>query len=96
MNKLKTPQQKANEQYARESIKPMYAFIIVLFAFLITAILQNQTEADTKGITLSKLVYKILKQYEQTNLSRETTEVAQKSNNATRVTKTSTGKAKSI
>jgi hypothetical protein len=41
MNKLKTPQQKANEQYARESIKPMYAFIIVLFAFLITAILQN-------------------------------------------------------
>jgi molybdopterin converting factor small subunit len=40
-----------------------------------------QTEADTKGITLSKLVYKILKQYEQTNLSRETTEVAQKSNN---------------
>lgn len=41
MNKLKTPQQKANEQYARESIKPMYAFIIVCIAFLITAILQN-------------------------------------------------------
>ena len=55
-----------------------------------------QTEADTKGITLSKLVYKILKQYEQTNLSRETTEVAQKSNNATGIAKTSTGKAKSI
>jgi hypothetical protein len=42
------------------------------------------------------LVYKILKQYEQTNLSRETTEVAQKSNNAIRTAKTSTGKAKSI
>ena len=55
-----------------------------------------QTEADTKGITLSKLVYKILKQYEQTNLSRETTEVAQKSNNASGIAKTSTGKAKSI
>ncbi len=55
-----------------------------------------QTEAETKGITLSKLVYKILKQYEQTNLSRETTKVAQKSNNATRVTKTSTRKTKSI
>ena len=55
-----------------------------------------QTEADSKGITLSKLVYKILKQYEQTNLSRETTEVAQKSNNASGIAKTSTGKAKSI
>jgi len=55
-----------------------------------------QTEADTKGITLSKLVYKILKQYEQINLPRETTEVAQKSNNATGTAKTSTGKAKSI
>jgi hypothetical protein len=55
-----------------------------------------QTEADTKGITLSKLVYKILKQYEQTNLSRETTEVAQKSNNVTGTAKTSTGKTKSI
>jgi hypothetical protein len=41
MNKLKTPQQKANERYAQESIKPMYAFIIVCVAFLITAILQN-------------------------------------------------------
>ena len=55
-----------------------------------------QTEADNKGITLSKLVYKILKQYEQSNLSRETTEVAQKSNNAIRIVKTSTRKAKSI
>ena len=55
-----------------------------------------QTEADTKGITLSKLVYKILKQYEQTNLSGETTEVAQKSNNPSGTAKTSTGKAKSI
>jgi hypothetical protein len=55
-----------------------------------------QTEADTKGITLSKLVYKILKQYEQTNLSRETTEVAQKSNNASGTAKTSTRKAKSV
>jgi hypothetical protein len=41
MNKLKTPQEKANEQYARESIRPMYAFIIVCVAFIITAILQN-------------------------------------------------------
>ena len=41
MNKLKTPQQKANERYAQESIKPMYAFIIVCVAFLVTAILQN-------------------------------------------------------
>jgi uncharacterized protein YjaG (DUF416 family) len=55
-----------------------------------------QTEADTKGVTLSKLVYKILKQYEQSNTTRETTEVAQKSNNAIRTTKTSTRKAKSI
>ncbi len=55
-----------------------------------------QTEADSKGITLSKLVYKILKQYEQTNLPRETTKVAQKSNNPTGTAKTSTGKAKSI
>jgi len=69
---------------------------------IITTLVTNQiktnlqTEADSKGITLSKLVYKILKQYEQTNLSRKTTEVAQKSNNATRTTKTSTRKAKSI
>jgi hypothetical protein len=41
MNKLKTPQQKANERYQAESIKPIYAFIIVCVAFLITAILQN-------------------------------------------------------
>jgi hypothetical protein len=41
MNRLKTPQQKANEQYARESIKPLYAFIIVCVVFIITAILQN-------------------------------------------------------
>jgi molybdopterin converting factor small subunit len=55
-----------------------------------------QTEADTKGITLSKLVYKILKQYEQTNLSSETTKVTQKSNNAIGTAKTSTRKTKSI
>ena len=41
MNKLKTQQEKANERYQAESIKPMYAFIIVCIAFLITAILQN-------------------------------------------------------
>jgi hypothetical protein len=41
MNKLKTPQQKANERYQAESIKPIYAFIIVCVAFIITAILQN-------------------------------------------------------
>lgn len=69
---------------------------------LITTLVTNQiktnlqTEADSKGITLSKLVYKILKQYEQTNLSRETIEVAQKSNNASGTSKTSTRKAKSI
>ena len=69
---------------------------------IITTLVTNQiktnlqTEADSKGITLSKLVYKILKQYEQTNLPRETTKVAQKSNNASGTIKTSTGKAKSI
>ena len=69
---------------------------------IITTLVTNQiktnlqTEADSKGITLSKLVYKILKQYEQTNLPRETTQVTQKSNNAAGTTKTSTGKAKSI
>ena len=69
---------------------------------LITTLVTNQiktnlqTEADNKGITLSKLVYKILKQYEQTNLSRETTKVAQKSNNPTGTAKTSTREAKSI
>lgn len=41
MNRLKTPQQKAQERYQAESIKPMYAFIIVCFAFLVTAIIQN-------------------------------------------------------
>jgi hypothetical protein len=41
MNKLKTPEQKAQERYAQESIKPIYAFIIVCVAFLITAILEN-------------------------------------------------------
>jgi hypothetical protein len=41
MNKLKTHQEKANERYAQESIQPLYAFIIVLVAFIITAILQN-------------------------------------------------------
>lgn len=69
---------------------------------LITTLVTNQiktnlqTEADTKGITLSKLVYKILKQYEQSNLSSETTKVAPKSNNATATAKGGTGKAKSI
>jgi hypothetical protein len=69
---------------------------------LITTLVTNQiktnlqTEADNKGITLSKLVYKILKQYEQTNIPRETTKVAQKSNNPAGTAKTSTGKAKSI
>ena len=69
---------------------------------LITTLVTNQiktnlqTEADSKGVTLSKLVYKILKQYEQTNLSGETTKVAQKSNNAAGITKTSTRKTKSI
>ena len=38
---LETPQEKANERYKAESIKPMYAFIIICIAFLITAILQN-------------------------------------------------------
>jgi hypothetical protein len=55
-----------------------------------------QTEADKKGITLSKLVYKILKQYEQTNLSSETTKTAQKSSDTTGTAKGSTKKAKSI
>ena len=41
MNRLKTPQEKANERYKAESIKPIYAFIIVCVAFLITAIIQN-------------------------------------------------------
>jgi len=41
MNRLKTPQQKANERYAQESMNPMYAFMIVCVAFLITAIMQN-------------------------------------------------------
>ena len=69
---------------------------------LITTLVTNQiktnlqTEADSKGITLSKLVYKILKQYEQTNLPRETTKVAQKSNNTTPAAKGGTRKAKSI
>lgn len=55
-----------------------------------------QREADSKGITLSKLIYKILKQYEQTNLPSETTKVAQKSNNPTGTTKRGAKKAKSI
>jgi hypothetical protein len=41
MNKLKSPQQKANERYAQESIKPIYAYLIILCAFLVTAIMQN-------------------------------------------------------
>ncbi len=69
---------------------------------LITTLVTNQIktnlqiEAESKGITLSKLVYKILKQYEQTNLSSETTKVAPKGNNTTPATKGSTRKAKSI
>ena len=69
---------------------------------LITTLVTNQiktnlqTEADSKGITLSKLVYKILKQYEQTNIPRETTKVAQKSNSTTPAAKGGTRKAKSI
>lgn len=55
-----------------------------------------QAEADTKGITLSKLIYKILKQYEQSNLPRETTKVAPKGNNTTKATKGSTKKANDI
>jgi hypothetical protein len=55
-----------------------------------------QREADTKGITLSKLIYKILKQYEQTNLSRETTKVAPKGNNTTSTSKGSTKKTDNI
>lgn len=55
-----------------------------------------QTEAETKGITLSKLIYKILKQYEQTNLSRETNKVALKSNITTKTTKGSTKKTNDI
>ena len=41
MNRLKTTQEKANERYQAESIKPIYAFLIVCVAFIITAILQN-------------------------------------------------------
>lgn len=41
MNRLKSPQEKANERYAQESIKPMYAFIIVCVAFIITALIEN-------------------------------------------------------
>ena len=55
-----------------------------------------QTEADTKGITLSKLIYKILKQYEQTNLPRETVKVAPKSNITTETSKGSTKKTRDI
>jgi hypothetical protein len=53
-------------------------------------------EADTKGITLSKLVYKILKQYEQTNLSRETNKVALKGNITSKATKGGTKKTNDI
>lgn len=55
-----------------------------------------QSEADAKGITLSKLIYKILKQYEQTNLSGETTKVALKGNNTSKATKGSTKKTSNI
>jgi hypothetical protein len=41
MNKLKSPQQKANERYAQESIKPVYAVIIICFALIITALLES-------------------------------------------------------
>jgi len=41
MNKLKTHQQKAKERYIQESIKPVYAVIIICFALLVTAIMQN-------------------------------------------------------
>lgn len=55
-----------------------------------------QREADSKGITLSKLIYKILKQYEQTNLSGEAAKVAPKSNIVTKATKGSTKKTRDI
>lgn len=55
-----------------------------------------QTEADTKGITLSKLIYKILKDYEQTNLPRKADKVALKSNKPTKDAKGSTKKANNI
>ena len=63
---------------------------------IITTLVTNQIktnlqrEADNKGITLSKLVYKILKQYEQTNLPREANKVAPKGNITTKATKGST------
>lgn len=41
MNTLKSPQQKANERYQAESIKPLYAGIIVLIALLFTALIEN-------------------------------------------------------
>lgn len=41
MNRLKSEQDRANERYAKESIKPIYAVIVICFAFIITAILQN-------------------------------------------------------
>lgn len=69
---------------------------------VITALVTNQiktnlqTEADTKGITLSKLVYKILKQYEQTNLPREADKVPRKGNNSTKDAKGSAKKASNI
>lgn len=55
-----------------------------------------QIEADSKGITLSKLIYKILKQYEQTNLPREATKVAPKGNITTETSKGSTKKTSNI
>lgn len=55
-----------------------------------------QREADSKGITLSKLIYKILKQYEQSNLPREATKVAPKGNIATETSKGSTKKTNNI
>lgn len=69
---------------------------------IITALISQQIktnlqqEADSKGITLSKLVYKILKQYEQTNLPREANEVAPKSNKSIKDAKGSTKKTRDI
>ncbi len=69
---------------------------------IITALISQQiktnlqTEADTKGITLSKLVYKILKQYEQTNTPREADKVPRKSNKTIKDAKGSAKKARDI
>lgn len=41
MNRLKTPQEKANERYKAESINPLYAGILIAVAFILTAIIEN-------------------------------------------------------